>query len=98
DENGALYVLYRAAETAIQRDIYLLVSTDHGKTFKGSKVDPWRTSMCPMSSMALGPAPGGVLAGWETEGRVRFGKVDTSSAAGDAAVFARRDGTFVIIY
>ena len=80
DERGALYVLYRGAETAIERDIYLLVSTDHGATFKGSKVDPWKTSVCPMSSMALGRTATGVQAGWETEGRVRFGAVDASAA------------------
>jgi len=84
DEKGNLYVLYRGAESAIQRDIYLLASTDHGKSFKGSKVDPWRTSTCPMSSMALARTRGGVLAGWETEGRVRFGAVkpDDATVAG----------------
>ena len=80
DDKGNLYVLYRAAESAIQRDIYLLVSTDHGQSFKGSKVDPWRTSTCPMSSMAFGRTATGVLAGWETEGRVRFGAVRLANA------------------
>jgi hypothetical protein len=80
DDKGNLYVLYRGAETAINRDLYLLVSTDHGRSFKGSKVDPWRTSTCPMSSMALARTPAGVLAGWETEGRVRFGSVRLADA------------------
>ena len=42
-------ILYRAAETASQRDMYLLSSTDQGKTFNGAKVDAWPTSACPMS-------------------------------------------------
>jgi hypothetical protein len=87
DEKGNLYVLYRGAETAIERDIYLLVSTDRGNSFKGSKVDPWRTSTCPMSSMAFGRTPSGVLAGWETEGRVRFGAV----RLGEATVAGREE-------
>ena len=81
DGRGDVYVLFRGAESAIQRDMYLLVSADRGRTFRGSKVDPWRTSTCPMSSMALGGAPGGVVAGWETEGRVRFGTVRANDAA-----------------
>lgn len=81
DPDGALYILYRGAVTALDRDMYLLVSKDHGKTFAGSHVDPWRTSACPMSTAALGRSRGGVVAGWETEGRVLFGAV-----AADATV------------
>jgi hypothetical protein len=81
DPDGALYILYRGAVTAVERDMYLLVSRDHGKTFAGSLVDPWRTSACPMSTAALGRSRGGVVAGWETEGRVLFGTVAGSEAA-----------------
>lgn len=72
---GRLYVLFRGAESALQRDMYLLSSADAGKTFSLSKVDGWRTSTCPMSTAAFAPAPSGdadVVAGWETEGRVFF--------------------------
>ena len=78
--DGTLYVMYRAAETAIERDIFVLVSTDHGKSFRGSEVDPWRTATCPMSSMTFVRTPAGVLAGWETEGHVRFGPVKLPEA------------------
>ena len=85
DMDGALYILYRGAVTALDRDMYLVVSRDHGKTFAGSRVDPWRTSACPMSTAALGRTRGGVVAGWETEGRVLFGTVADVEVSGRSA-------------
>jgi hypothetical protein len=79
EAGGKLYVVYRAAESAIQRDIYVLASTDGAKTFTGAKADAWRTSQCPMSTAALVRAPDGVIAGWETEGKVIFGQLKGSA-------------------
>ena len=76
---GRLLVLYRAAESAVQRDMYLLTSDDGGRTFRGAAVDAWRTSTCPMSTASFAPAPNGILGGWETEGRVVFGRVDAKA-------------------
>jgi hypothetical protein len=81
---GRLFVLFRAAESAMQRDMYLLASSDGGKSFRDARIDPWRTSTCPMSTAVLAPAREGLLAGWETEGRVVFGK-----AGGDASIGQR---------
>jgi hypothetical protein len=86
EKGGAVYVLFRAAESALDRDTYLLVSRDGAKTFTGAEVDPWRTPVCPMSSMTLARTPAGVVAGWETDGRVLFGTL-----AGDGAVVNGRD-------
>jgi hypothetical protein len=76
EKGGKVYVVYRAAESAIQRDIYVLASTDGGKTFTGAKADAWRTSQCPMSTAALARTADGVVAGWETEGKVIFGELN----------------------
>jgi hypothetical protein len=80
DRDG-VYVLYRAAERAAQRDMFLLTSTDKGKTFTGSRVDPWPIAACPMSTAALARTRSGVVAGWETEGRVVFAPVNAQADA-----------------
>jgi|SRR5579871_2950373 len=78
DRNGLLYVLYRSATETVHRDIYLLVSRDHGKTFEGSDISPWNVGACVMSSEAFAESPTGVLAAWETEKQVYFGRINSS--------------------
>ena len=80
DEKGTLYVVYRAADKNIQRDIDLLVSKDAGASFKHLTLDRWRLDACPMSSMAFCETENSMLVGWETEGQIRF----TSVAKGTA--------------
>ena len=75
---GTVHVLFRGAKTGIQRDTYLLTSTDAGKSFSGADVHPWRVSTCPMSTYALRATPRGVVAAWETEGQVYFGNIDSA--------------------
>jgi hypothetical protein len=62
--------------------MFLLTSNDRGKTFTGVKVDPWRTSACPMSTAALARTKAGIVAGWETEGRVLFGAITPQASEG----------------
>jgi hypothetical protein len=81
EKGGKVYVVYRAAESAIQRDVYVLTSTDGGKAFTGAKADAWRTSQCPMSTASLVRGAAGVLAGWETEGKVIFGQLEGASVS-----------------
>lgn len=76
DSRGTLYVLYRAATEKVDRDIYLLTSTDHGARFQGARLDRWKINACPMSSEALVETPGGVLAAWETNGQVSYAEID----------------------
>ena len=78
---GALLVLFRGAETGVDRDMYLLSSADRGSTFRAAEIDTWRTGTCPMSAAALAATPAGVVAGWETQGRVIFGTVDRDRAS-----------------
>jgi hypothetical protein len=74
DSKGALHVLYRSATAGVNRDIYMLTSTDAGKSFQNVLVQKWNTPQCTMSSEALTEAKSGVLAAWETEKQVYFSK------------------------
>jgi hypothetical protein len=76
DKDGTLYALYRSATAQVHRDMYLLISTNHGSSFRAAKVDPWNVRVCPMSSMAFGTSSKGALATWETDGQVYFSLVD----------------------
>lgn len=76
DRQGTLYLLYRAAREKVNRDMVLLTSGDHGKTFAGSVTGNWMIATCPMSSEAFVESPDTVTAAWETEGQVWFSKID----------------------
>jgi hypothetical protein len=87
-----LALLYRSATGQTNRDIYLLTSHDNGRSFAGSRVQPWSINACPMTSMSLAASGNRVMAAWETAGQVYFGAVDGAgtvpsivAAPGDAA-------------
>jgi hypothetical protein len=73
--DGTLLALYRSATQNVHRNIYLLASRDHGKTFQGSMIHPWEVNACPMSSMSFAESHGTISAAWETGGQVFYGKV-----------------------
>ncbi len=77
--DGSLFGLYRSATENVHRDIYLLASKDHGKSFAGSLVQRWEINACPMSSMSFAENSGSTYAAWETGGQVFYGKVSGSS-------------------
>jgi len=79
DRNGILYVLYRSATETVHRDIYLLISRDRGSTFDGSDISAWNVGYCVMSSESFTESPAGVLAAWETEKQVYFGRIDPAT-------------------
>jgi hypothetical protein len=79
DRRGALFVLYRAAAEAIHRNMTLLVSTDHGRTFRSSEVSAWKLNACPMSTAYLGEGGKHVLAAWEKAGEVFFDKINPAT-------------------
>ena len=83
--DGRLYVLYRSATEVVHRDIYLLATTPaeakDAKDAKGAavtsqKVGPMESGVCVMSTAGLAPGPRGVVAAWERQGRIEFGRVD----------------------
>jgi hypothetical protein len=80
------YVLFRAATTVTDRDMYVLVSDDHARTFRGSMVQPWRIASCQMTSMSLAPSGSRMLGAWETGGQVQFGAIDRAAARIPAAI------------
>ena len=70
----SLALLYRSATNGTSRDIYVLSSHDNGRSFAGSRVQPWSINACPMTSMSLATAGGRVMAAWETAGQVYLGR------------------------
>jgi hypothetical protein len=79
DRSGRVSLLYRSAKQNVHRNMILLSSQDHGRTFASRDIHPWEVNVCPMSSEALAEGPAGVFGAWETEGKVYFAKVDPKS-------------------
>ncbi len=76
DADDTVYALFRAATQVVHRDMYLLTSTDRGKTFHGADIAKWDIGACVMSSESLVQAGKDVLAAWESEKQVYFGRID----------------------
>jgi hypothetical protein len=89
DTQERLAILYRSADGVANRDMVLLVSTDHGESFRSRVIGRWHVSACPMSTQALGQGPGNtLLACWEAEGQIYRALIDPrdlSFKAGPAA-------------
>ena len=81
DSKGAIYVLFRSARETVNRDMYLLVSKDHGATFAGSDISPWKVGYCVMSSEAFAMNSQRVFAAWETEKKIRFGAFEGNGSS-----------------
>src|SRR2546428_3752923 len=67
DDQGSLYILYRAARESVHRDMYLLVSKDAGIKFRGSDIARWELNACPMSTASTTEARSGALVSWKTD-------------------------------
>ena len=59
--------------------MYLLASTDRGRTFQGADISKWNVGACVMSSASLAQAAAGVVAAWETEKQVYFSRVKAAT-------------------
>jgi hypothetical protein len=92
DARGMLYILYRAASQGIHRDMTLLVSADHGRTFRTTTLSPWEFNACPMSTAYLSEGSQEVFASWERANRVYFRAIDSSAFATSSAIQAPDDG------
>jgi hypothetical protein len=88
DRKGNVYVLYRSATEQVNRDTYLLRSTDKGASFGGEDVQRWRINACPMSSFAFAEGPAEVLAAWETNGQVYYARINPDSGKRSAPIAA----------
>jgi hypothetical protein len=78
DSKGVLYVLYRTATNRVDRDTTLLLSRDKGETFAMKRLDRWNINACPMSTYAMAENKSGVVAAWETAGRIYTGTIDAT--------------------
>src|SRR5262249_43310401 len=87
-----LYLLYRSATAMTHRDVFLLESSDKGRTFRGSQVQPWEIGACPMTSMSIASSASRVFGAWETAGQVYFGEIDTQRARIPVTVPAPGEG------
>lgn len=76
DRRANVLALYRSATESVHRDIYLLKSGDHGKTFQGRLLHKWDINACPMSSMDVAENANVVVGAWETGGQVYWARLD----------------------
>jgi len=86
DSRGNIFFLYRSAREVMNRDSYLLASTDGGGTFRSVMMQPWGIGACPMSTYELATRDGRVLAAWETGGHVQYAEVTPATANNPTAV------------
>jgi hypothetical protein len=77
DESGKLHVLFRAAESGVNRNELWLRSADFGATFETLGNDPWRIAACPASGTFLAGNSQRMLGVWETENGVRAGLLES---------------------
>ena len=89
---GGLALLYRSATNLTNRDVYVVTSRDGGRSFAGSRVQPWSLNACPMTSMSLAAASDRVMAAWETAGQVYMGSVDSAAGTVPVTTAAPGDG------
>ena len=73
--NRDVYALYRSATESVHRDIYLLHSSDSGKTFQGKLLHKWNINACPMSSMDFAENGDTLVGAWETGGQVYWTRI-----------------------
>jgi hypothetical protein len=84
NHKGEVFALYRSATKSVHRDIYLLHSTDRGRTFQGRLLHKWDINACPMSSMDFAENTGVLACAWETGGQIYWTRITgASGAAGD---------------
>jgi hypothetical protein len=92
DAHGDVYALFRSAGEVVNRDMYLLSSQDHGRTFQGTDVSPWKVGYCVMSSEAFAQSDMGTLAAWETEKQIFYARVNKKSGLTGTAISAPGTG------
>lgn len=82
DSRGHFYLIYRAERAQVHRDLYLLHSSDRGRTFTGADFAPWQVGYCVMSTAQLTETPHGLYAAWEQEGQVKWAPVHAGGTLG----------------
>ena len=81
DAEGHLFALFRGARDKVHRETTLLSSIDRGTKFNLTVLQDWETGMCPMSSAALAVTGRGMVAAWETQGKIYMRPVKSKTSA-----------------
>jgi hypothetical protein len=92
DAQGNVSALYRSATENVHRDIYLLTSTDQGRTFRGGLLHKWDVNTCPMSSMDIVGNGKTLVGAWETGGQVYWARLDCEGHRASQPIAAPGDG------
>lgn len=88
DLKGNVYLLYRAASEKVNRGMFVLKSSDQGKSFAGQQLDNWKIDHCPMSSEAFAEGPRGVYAAWDSDGQIFFSLMQSPRKSNDPVMQA----------
>jgi hypothetical protein len=89
DPHGDLYLLYRTATDLVNRGMFLLISQDEGRSFRGLALDHWQLTTCPMSSATMAARSSKQsLAAWENSGQVYFTTLNSSSVKTPSSISA----------
>jgi len=89
DPQGDLYLIYRTATDLVNRGMFLLISQDEGRSFRGLALDHWQLTTCPMSSATMtANSSKQPLAAWENNGQVYFATLNSSLAKAPSFISA----------
>ena len=79
DEKGDFYISYRNSEANFTKDSHLLISSDQGKSFTETLLDPWEKAGCPGANYSITSGSAGAYVAWRTHSQVYFSKAGKSS-------------------
>jgi hypothetical protein len=85
DGSDNLHLLYRTANP-VSRDMMLLTSSNHARTFKETPVNRWFTQSCPMSSSVMTGKQQGILLATETGDQVEWASLATDGLKPGSAI------------
>ena len=79
DSAGELQILFRAATSGLDRDMWLIGA--QGKNFSSKKIHPLRLGTCPMSSADIHRTAKETYYAWETARQIHWAKRDAQGRA-----------------
>lgn len=80
--DGKLYIIFRAAQDKVDRDMVLLTSTDFGKTYTAETFDKWNLNRCPTQAGSIAAGPSGQTAVlWRNKDETKFAPIGNLSEA-----------------
>ena len=93
DPIGNMYIVYRnSVKTSVSswdKNTFLLVSKDAGKSWNKTLVQKWKNCGCPGSLFSMTSGGGGVYLGFRTRGTSSFAKVDKRLKINPAPSFGK---------